>query len=136
VSEVEYGPEDYVVVIKLSNGEEIVGLMVDDNGEYVKIEHPYTLRYDPIKGGVGLLPWCLWSEDQLFHVYHDKIIFVVTCNRKIATRYLDVIDTIVNPMADDLDEFRSVLDELDKATGNDNIYDEPSIIVEGNDTKH
>ena len=136
MSDIEYGPEDYVAVVKLTTGEEIVGLLVDDNGEFIRIEHPYTLRYEPIQGGVGLLPWCLWSEDQLFHIYHDKIIFVATCNKKIANRYLDLIDTIVNPMADDINEFRSALDKLDKATGNDTSYEEPPVVLEGNTTKH
>jgi hypothetical protein len=132
----DYGPEDYVVVVKLSNGEEIVGLLVEDNGEFIRIEHPYTLRYDPIKGGVGLLPWCLWSEDQLFHIYHDKIFFTVTCNKKIATKYLDLIDVIVNPLVDDVNEFKESLDKLGKLFDDDTVYDEPSIIIEGNDTKH
>jgi hypothetical protein len=132
----DYGPEDYVVVVKLSNGEEIVGLLVEDNGDYIRIEHPYTLRYEPIKGGVGLLPWCLWSEDQLFHIYHDKIFFVVTCNKNIASKYLDLIDVIVNPMADDVNEFKESLDKLGKVFDDDTVYDEPSIIIEGNDTKH
>ena len=132
----DYGPEDYVVVVKLSNGEEIVGLLIEDNGEYIRIEHPYTLRYEPIKGGVGLLPWCLWSEDQLFHVYHDKIFFVVTCNKKIAAKYLDLIDVIVNPLVDDVNEFKESLDKLGKIFDDDTVYDEPSIIIEGNDTKH
>ena len=132
----DYGPEDYVVVVKLSNGEEIVGLLVEDNGEFIRIEHPYSMRYEPSKGGVMLMPWCLWSDDQLFHIYHDKIIFVVTCLKRVATKYLDLIDVIVNPVADDISAFKEALDKLGDYLEDDNTYDEPSIVIEGNDTKH
>lgn len=136
MSEIEYGPEDYVAVVKLTNGEEIVGLLLEDTGEYISIEHPYTLKYEPARGGVALLPWCLWSDDVMFHIQHDKILFVVTCIKRVADTYLDLVDAINNPVVDDISQFKSSLDKLGEYLEDEDEYDDPPLFIDGNNTKH
>lgn len=68
-----------IVIIKLINGEVVMGRVKEEDAENIVLTHPMTLMLDPTQGGVGMLPYDaiytqLEPEEQVFdkaHLMHE-----------------------------------------------------------------
>jgi small nuclear ribonucleoprotein (snRNP)-like protein len=117
--------KDYIVVIRLESGEDIVGVLVGENEEVIKLEHPYYITYNTISGSrVVMAHYCPFTDETLFEFKRSKLAFCVTASALITDRYLSLI----------LDIERDELESTHTVNAEDPI--EQSYLIEGNDTKH
>ena len=131
----------YTVAMKLSDGSELIALLIEHDDYQAKVEFPYTISYDKTLGGVVLYPYCLWSDEQIFTFTMDKVMYIVSCEEHVANRYLDLVDEIqVKKHIKDTSELEKHLDKLEAFLNGekkeDTVITEPSTFIEGNDTKH
>lgn len=132
---------DYVTIIKLTTGEELVGLLSGHDEDTIRLDHPFIIRYDEELGSVQLLPFCLWSEDVTFTFNNNFIIYVVSCSERIAIKYLDFIEDLhQKEQVKNTTELENQLDKLEAFIKGEEYVEEtypaPSLVIEGNDTKH
>lgn len=133
----------YTVAMRLMDGSELIAMLVEQNDEIAKVEFPYRISYEKSLGGVTLYPFCLWSQDQIFTFDMHKVMYIVSCDETIANRYLDLVDEMqIKKHIKDTSELEKQLDKLEAFLNGDHgdqteeTYQEPSIMIEGNDTKH
>jgi len=131
---------NYTVAMKLTDGSELIALLVEHDDYQAKVEFPYTIMYDKSLGGVVLYPYCLWSDEQIFTFTMDKVVYIVSCEEQVANRYLDLVDEMqVKKHIKDTSELEKHLDKLEafiNGEKEDKPINEPSTLIEGNDTKH
>ena len=131
---------NYTVAMKLSDGSELIALLIEHDDYQAKVEFPYTIAYDKTLGGVVLYPYCLWSDEQIFTFTMDKVMYIVSCEDKVANRYLDLVDEIqVKKHIKDTSELEKHLDKLEaflNGEKEDTGFADQPIFIEGNDTKH
>jgi len=131
---------NYTVAMKLTDGSEVIAMLIEQDDYAAKVEFPFSINYDKALGGVVLYPYCLWSNDQIFTFTMDKVMYVVSCEDRIAERYLDLVDEMqVKKHIKDTSELEKHLDKIEAYLNGDkeeSAYEEPPIFIEGNDTKH
>lgn len=134
---------EYVVAIKLVSGEELVGLLLNDNGDSLEVEQPFLIEYSRTLESIVLQPLCPWSDETIFTISIDKVIFVVDCLEKIAVSYLNMIEERQTKGLENILDMRNSIDTLGRSL--DPSYkpitdEEESFInmvyIKGNDTKH
>lgn len=129
----------YTIAMKLTDGSELIAMLIENDDYIVKVEFPYSIKYDRTLGGVTLYPYCLWSSEQIFTFTMDKVMYVVSCEDVIANRYLDLVDELqVKNHIKDTSELEKNLDKLEAFINGDKgeALEYPSVVIEGNDTKH
>lgn len=129
--------KDYVVIIRLTSGEDIIAILIDDSESYIEVEHPFIIAYNPNTGTAILKPYQLWTDDHNFIFNNSSVISVSSSNENIYNYYIEVMNSyskIISkkPSVDDL------LDLLDPnlSTNTDDLLDNDNIKIEGNITKH
>ena len=134
---------EYVVVLRLTTGDEVVGLLINDNADYIEIEQPFLIAYNRSLESIVLHPLCPWSDEKIFTIYQDKILYVVDCLEKIAVKYLNMIEERESVDLEDVFDMRGSIDALGESL--DPTYkpitDEEEgfinmVYIKGNDTKH
>lgn len=131
---------DYVAVLRLYNGDEVVALLTGHTEETIQVDHPFILKYDNSTGSVTMLPYCLWTDEITFTFNNDKIVYVVSCSDRIALKYLDLVDDINHKESikntSELEQSLNKLEAFINGEEPEETYPAPSLVIEGNDTKH
>lgn len=111
---------DYVA-IKLTNGDEIVGIIVDSDEDMISILYPIKMR-TVIKEKDGKMmeiatgsKWSQFTDDTVFYLYRQDIICMNDVNEQTITYYKTLVDVdlIMNPEYAD-QEPESVLPEVEE----------------------
>lgn len=127
---------DYIVIISLSNGSELVAVIVDEDDKLIEVEYPFYITYNYKTGNAILSPFTLFSSEHNYRIRADNVISISKASENVAEHYLKVTDQYSSYlenkfMVDDL------LDSIYYSMDEDQPKEEPeSIFVEGTQTKH
>ena len=87
-----------VVTLKLVTGEEIIGKLMEDKSDALKITRPLVFTVNPQNGQAMLIPW-LMSVDQKdttpIDVYKNNVVMVTKTVKQISDNYLQATSGIV-----------------------------------------
>jgi len=115
-----------VVVLRLENDNEVIGVLVGESDSIVKLEHPYTVYVDSLQQTVAMMPYCSLTDETFFEFKKSKLQFLVTASAPISNKFIKMINNVSD--AQDL----VFEDEADQhITQSDDI-----VYIEGNTTKH
>jgi hypothetical protein len=126
---------EYIVIIKLITGDDIIAVIVDETDNVVEVEQPFYIKYDHSVRGALLTPYCLYSDDHNFIFKNESILTISKSSPDVCDYYLNLTEQYSKLM----EEKYSVeyLEELLDKIGIDNIEEDiESIRVKGNETKH
>jgi len=129
---------DYIVVLKLINGQDVVAVIVDEDDKIVEVEFPFLASYSPTAGGAVMSPYSLYTDDNNFRFRTDSIITISRASDKVAEYYME----LTQDYSDYLDkkhtvsELDQLLDTLDIDSYESAESDIEPIKVMGNTTKH
>ena len=131
---------DFVVIVKLITGENVIAVIVDDNGKAIKIEHPFVIVANEETNNYSLTPYCPFSADSLYLILYDKIISVSSSEQDIAEKYISVLEQHYNDIQETeeiesaltitkiLDKLESMLDSVKVKPGSSSMW------IKGTDT--
>ena len=127
---------DYIVVIKLINGQDVVAVIVDEDDIIVEVEFPFLATYSTSVGGAVMTPFSLYSDDTNYRFRTDSILCISKATDKVVEYYME----LTKQYSDYLDK-KFTVESLDDYLDDLNQYDiddldNQSISVEGNKTKH
>lgn len=120
---------DVVIIVRTHNNDDIIAIAVGEIDGYLRIEYPFFVKYDHVSGNISMVPYCALSDEIVYKIGRDKIDFVVTANKEISIKFLNMVDSLESA------KLKAQLQE-------DEVYDvlESSLIqqnfVVGNNTKH
>lgn len=145
---------EYYVVLKLSTGEQIMGVLEKEDATHLQIISPMIIRSIPVpqegKEHITAHPYCQFTDDNVFDIEKRNVIYIKPLKEIMIPHYKKIV------MQNELDyqqeettqltaeEARKRIrlladifgDELDNALGEDPEEDTRGYYVEGNDTKH
>lgn len=131
---------DYIVVIKLINGQDIVAVIVDETDSIIEVEYPFNVVYSQAVGGALMTPYSLYTDEHNFRFRADSIISISKATPKVADYYLELTQQYNEYLNKTytIDNLNTLLDELDNLTNPDLDLESSSnpIVISGNDTKH
>ena len=147
---------EFYVVVKLTSGEQMMAILVNEDEEYVEIEYPMVMRTIPIfsegKEQVTAHPFCQFSDDRNFTLHKSNIMFVKRLHHVFIPHYQRIVreheDTTFAPQKQDesslewddeemtVEEARRRIEMLRSIAGMDKEEEKQStsVFVEGNDT--
>lgn len=117
-----------VIVLRLKTGEDVIGIIVGEKNNVIRMEHPYFAKYSINTGNVSMMPYCPLTDETYFEFNKDNIEFVVTAANTIATKFINLINDVQMMQA------RDVLDALEEILEEEN--NSSVQMMEGNSTKH
>lgn len=126
--------EHEYVTLKLVNGDNIIGLMVNEDDDRFIIMYPIqmkTVRYNVAGANKEILagsPWCSFTDHEVFQIWKTDVIIIKPLNDSTIEYYKRLIDiTEASYIPEDFEE--ESMEDVE-----DNI--ESSFFVLGNQTKH
>jgi hypothetical protein len=123
----EYQP--VVVVVRLNSGDDVLAIIHGESQGKVKLEHPHYIRFNPERGTVAMVPYCLLSDEKYYQIPMSQVHFVVTANQQISDKFIKMINGSDNIEFDDDDVFEDQQDVIETSiTG--------KLLISGNNTKH
>ena len=130
---------DYIVVIKLINGQDVFAVIVDEDDTIVEVEFPFLATYSSSAGGAVMSPFSLYSDETNYRFRIDSILCISKATDKVAEYYLE----LTQQYSDYLDKKFTVeslsdyLDGLDSSDLDDLGEEESNALkVGGNNTRH
>jgi hypothetical protein len=115
-----------VVVLRLENDNEVIGILVGENDSIVKLEHPYAVYIDNVQQTVAMMPYCTLTDETFFEFKKSKLQFLVTASTPISNKFIKMIESVSETQEDIFE------DETEQyITQSDDI-----VYIEGNSTKH
>lgn len=135
---------DYVVVIKLITGQDVIAIIVDEGEQVVEVENPFILSYNSAAGGVSFVPYSSFTDDHNFRFKNESIVTISQASNDIAKYYLELNEKYSDYVQtkQSVKDLKNLLDEL----GVDDISDDEmddylfdlddKFTIPGNDTKH
>lgn len=107
--------EPTVIVIRRNCGEDIVGLYVSDDELGVKVKSPHTVHVNIQEGTLGILPYCLLTDEKYYTFRKSDIAFVAVANERVTNGFLamthvtdfDDLIKVLNPTRRD-EEFEPI----------------------------
>lgn len=132
--------EDHIVIIKLLNGMDVVGTIVDETEHTVEVENPFKIVFSPSEGGAVMTPYNVFSDDHNFRFKNESIITISTAASTVREYYLELSSEFNKYVQEkqSIEEFSKMLDEIGIPNQEDTYVDDYSnkILLEGNNTKH
>ena len=99
----------------MHRGETILGIIIGDDSDHIKIEHPYEIRLYEDTGTITIVPYCVYTEESFFKFPREKIEFMVTCSPDIANRYMKMVNTVeIKKQIASTNELETSLDKLEE----------------------
>ena len=150
--------EDSYIVMKLNTGEQIMGILEQEDATHIQILDPMLIRTIPIlsegREHVTAHPYCQFTSDNVFDIDKKNVIFIKPLLRTMIPHYLRIVKQHeltpalqTENRAEDLDwgdngqitkeeairrieMLRGVIDSESEET------ETQSWLIEGNETKH
>lgn len=144
---------EYYVVLKLSTGEQIMGVLEQEDETHIQIISPMIIRSIPVpqegKEHISAHPYCQFTNDNVFDIDKKNVIYIKPLKEVMIPHYkkivmqteLDYQEQETTQLTPEEARKRIRLladifgDELDNALGAE-TEDNTGYYVEGNDTKH
>ena len=132
---------DFVVVIRLITGEDVVAIIVDETEQTVEVENPFVVSYNAAAGGAIFRPYSSFTDDHNFRFKNESIITISTASDNVAEYYLELNEKYVEYIEkkQTVKDLKDLLDEigLNDIQEEDDLFDlEGKFSISGNDTKH
>ena len=154
------------VIMRLTTGEQLMATFDSEDHTHYHIANPLVVRMIPtVENGnmverVTAQPFCQFTSDKYFDIPKSSVMFVKPLHQILVNHYLRIVesydDTVLvrNPQqarnheqldwGDEeemtADDFREKIDRLSdflqNASDRDELEEDTSVIVEGNDTIH
>jgi hypothetical protein len=87
-------------MIKLVNGEVVMGELIHDNEEEIKLKRPMLLMLDPMQGGIGMIPYdAIYTQTELedFAFKHEHIMHPMAVHSSFEDAYIKQTTGIETP---------------------------------------
>ena len=145
--------KEFYVVLKLSTGEQIMGVLEDETETHMQIISPMIIRSIPVpqegREHITAHPYCQFTDDNVFDIDKKNVIYIKPLKDIMIPHYKKIVmqhereehvETATEMTAEEARKRIKLLasifgDELDNALG-EQTEESPSHFVEGNDTKH
>lgn len=133
---------DYIVVIKMITGDDVIAVIVDETDHSVEVEHPFRIRYDPSLKGAILVPYCSFTDDHNFRFKNETIISISKASKAVSEHYLELTvqysEYIEAKSNHSIEDLQDLLDNLGIDSYEEELEENliRSINIKGNDTKH
>lgn len=145
---------EFYVVLKLSTGEQIMGVLEQEDETHIQIISPMIIRSIPVpqegKEHISAHPYCQFTNDNVFDIDKKNVIYIKPLKEVMIPHYkkivmqteLDYQEQETTQLTPEEARKRIRLladifgDELDNALGEEETGDNTGYYVEGNDTKH
>ena len=155
--------DELIVIIKMSNGEQVMACLEGEDERYVELEYPILIRMMPSefpnREQIAATPYCQFTDDVRFVIDKRNIMFIkklhpqfiphfqrfaaeyeqteFTTNRAERKRQMaDLEGTWGDEEPLTQEEVDKRLDMLESILGAEEDAEEEGIYVEGNDTIH
>lgn len=88
INKAKYAVND-IVTLRLSNGDEIVGKLIEVSDTSITLERPRQVQYIPTNNGLGLIP-CVFSvdPDTTFEFNRTHILLIAETMQQMAEHYI------------------------------------------------
>ena len=144
---------EFYVVMKLTTGEQIMGVLEQEDSTHLQIISPMIIRCIPIpqegREHITAHPYCQFTNDNVFDIDKKNVIYIKPLKEIMIPHYKRIVmqhereDSVEVATKITAEEARKRIrmladifgDELDSTLGEE-TEKEPSHFVEGNDTKH
>ena len=128
---------EYIVIIKLITGEDIIAVIVDETDTVVEVEQPFYIKYDKSIRGAYLTPYCMFSDDHNFRFKNESILTISKSSPDVCEYYLNLTEQYSNFTEENhsVDYLKELLDNIGIDNPEEDI-DIDSIRIKGNETKH
>lgn len=118
-----------VVVIRLNNESDVLGILDHAADDVVRLEHPFTVFVNGEQNTVAMYPYCSLSDETFYEFKRSDFKFLVTASNEIASKFMRMVDSLEQVKTELILEEDSNLDQLEAHIMN-------SVFIEGNNTKH
>lgn len=145
---------EYYVVLKLSTGEQIMGVLEQEDETHLQIISPMIIKSilmpNESKEQITAHPYCQFTYDNVFDIDKKNIIYIKPLKEIMIPHYKRIVmqhesqdqtETHSEITAEEARKRIRMLadifgDELDSALGEETEEENTGYYVEGNDTKH
>jgi hypothetical protein len=111
--------ENNIKIFTLDTGDDIIGIVMEDDKENYIIKDPFIIRYSTsIRSGISitLRPWCILSDDSLFAFTKKSIVSASFPRQSAADYYMVTKDYLIQTSMQELD---TIINENIKYAKND-----------------
>ena len=99
------------VTVKTKEGLDLVGILMQDGGEYVIIEHPLELKVDPHQG-LFAKSFLLLSEQDSVLINKNDVFYVQVASDRAIEYYEEFRERLNNSSEYDSEEYTSDLEDV------------------------
>lgn len=107
-----------VKLIKLVDGSELVGSVVQETRDYLVVERPLILHYRFYLGGipsVSFSRYMMFASSNSFTIQHSQVIVSVDARKAFADYYVECVEEYYTTIEETVDEeLRSLLQSTEK----------------------
>lgn len=84
---------EVVVCIRMFNGDDVLAFIVGERDNKILVEHPHFVKYDTTLTKLGLVPYCLLTNETYFEIDRSKVDFVVTASEDVSRTFTSTLNT-------------------------------------------
>ena len=88
-----------VVNVKLKNGDDIIGIIRNDEKDFIVLENPVQIGTDPEFGVYGI-SWLMFSTEDIVSFDKSDIFYLHSANDKSIGYYEEFVDTLYKKEVD------------------------------------
>jgi hypothetical protein len=134
---------DFYVVVKLISGEQMMAVLIDEDDDFIIVDHPMCIRMIPVlaenKEHLTAYPLCHFAEDTSFVLDKKNCIYVKKMHHVFVKHYQRIVNeydetTLVTRHADGSVKSAEDLNWEDEELYTVEDSEDERIFVEGNDT--
>lgn len=86
---------EFYVIVKLSSGEQMMAVLVNEDEDYIEIEYPMVMRMIPLipegREQITAHPFCQFSNDRQFTLHKSDIMFVKKMHHVFIPHYQRIV---------------------------------------------
>ena len=83
-----------IVTFRNKKEVDLIGIFIEQKDEYIVIEHPFFIQYNPISGNVAMAPFCVFSDQSQFRFSLRELQFVVPVRKPIAKHFIKMVQAV------------------------------------------
>ena len=88
---------EFYVIMKLTTGEQMMAVLLNEDDEYVEIEYPMVMRSIPVlsegREHITAQPFCQFSDDRQFTLHKSNIMFVKKLHHAFIPHYMKIVQS-------------------------------------------
>jgi len=122
-----------VVVVRLKSGHDMLGILVGELDDVLRIEHPYYVKVSPTElTAIAMMPYCPLSDEIMYEIERRNVEFVVPASETVSYKFLSLVNEIESDNQQSIESLLDQEEELDRLEAKVR----EKIFVEGTKTKH